>query len=248
MAAYDFLYPVVLFGAILVATAITSKVLSFIIKGKFKTWAPVVRANFQRLVSITVWIIGLLFAVDQLGLRIDFFLLIMALLGIAILLALRDTLDNLGAKYFSDVYVPFKVGDIIKVANKSGTVIEINPIATVLLTDNESLVSIPNSLLLKEKMENITPHIWKEMLFPITISSDINLPEFESEILKACNNLRKYLDERFPPVLTIKSRSSQTVELVLTLMVKKPDKKNEIIKEINLKISEIEDRMRRKVT
>lgn len=248
MAEYDFLYPIALFGAILVITAITSKVLSLVIRGTFKTWAPVVRAHIRRLVSITVWVVGLLFAIEQLGLRMDFFLLIGGLIGIGMLLALKDTLENIGAKYFSEVYVPFKVGDVIKVANRSGTVIEINPITTILLTDDESLVSIPNSLFLKEKIENITPHVWKEMLFPITISSDVNLPEFESEILKACNNLRKYLDERFPPVLTIKSRSRRAVELVLTLMVREPDRKNEIINEINLKISEIEDKMSHKDT
>jgi small conductance mechanosensitive channel len=142
--------------------------------------------------------------------------------------------------------VPFKVGDMIKVGNTSGRVIEINPITTVLLTDNERLISIPNSLFLKEKVENVTPRIWKEILVPISISSNINLPQFESEVLKACNRMRRYLDERFPPILTVKGRDKRSVGLVLTLMVKEPSKKNEIIKEINRKISETEDKMKRR--
>jgi len=63
-------------------------------------------------------------------------------------------------------------------------------------------------------------------------------------VLKFSNKIRKYLDERFPPVLTVKSRSRQSIGLVLTLMVKEPDKKNEIIDEINRKISEIEHKIR----
>jgi small conductance mechanosensitive channel len=246
MAEYDFFYQIAIFGAALVATAVISKSFSFLIRGLFRTWVPVVRAHVQRLVSVAIWAIGLTFAIQQFGLRIDFILLIIALLGIGALIAVKDTLENIGAKYFSDVYVPFKVGDVIKVGRSTGKVIEINPITTVLLTDDEKLVSVPNSLFLKEKIENLTPHIWKEILVPITIGKDINLPEFESEVLKTCNKMRPYLDERFPPVLTVRGRDKKSIWLVLTLMVKEPSKKDEIIREINQKIVEIEDKMGRK--
>jgi len=152
----------------------------------------------------------------------------------------------MGAKYFTDVYVPFKVGDIIKVGDSSGKIIEINPITTILLTEDESLISVPNSILLKERIENLTPRIWQEILVPISIRTSINLPEFESELLKASNKMKRYLDHRFPPVLTVKERGSRSVTLVLTLMVQDPSKKNRIIAEISKKISEIEDRLRGK--
>ncbi len=243
---YDFLYQIAIFAAIVAVTAIIAKIVSLIIKGAFRTWAPVVRTNVQKIVSIIIWAIGLLIAVEQLGLRTDFLLLLVGLFGVVIVIAIRDTLENIGAKYFSDVYVPFKVGDIIKVGNSSGKVIEINPITTVLLTDDKKLVSVPNSIFLRERVVNMTPHAWKEILIPITLSGVINPAEFESEVLKVCNRLRRYLDERFPPVLTIKRRESKFVELVLTLMVKEPSKKHEIIEEMYKKISEIEDKMKRK--
>ncbi|MEM2889729.1 MAG: mechanosensitive ion channel family protein [Candidatus Hadarchaeum sp.] len=242
----DLILELAIFVAILLGTFLAAKIFSLVVRGVFRNWVPAVRSHFQRLVSITIWVIGLIFAFQQLGLRLDFLLLILGLIGIGVLIAVKDTLMNIGAKYFSDVYVPFKVGDIIKVAGSTGKVIEINPITTVLLTKNEELVSIPNSLFLKEKMRNITPHVWKEILVPITIGSGIDLPQFESEVLKACNKIRKYLDERFPPVLTVKSRNQRSLSLVLALMVKEPDKKNEIIDEINRKISEIEQKMARK--
>jgi len=246
MIWYDILYNIAIFAVIVTATAVLAKIISILIKGMFRTWAPVVRAHTQRLVSIGIWVIGLIFAIEQLGLRTDLFLLILGLLGIGALLAVKDTLENIGARYFSDVYVPFKVGNIIKVGNSSGKVIEINPITTVLLTDDKKLISVPNSVFVKEKVVNMTPHVWKEILVPIAISGDIDLPEFESEVLKACNKMRIYLDDRFPPVLTVKGRGKKYVDLVLSLMVKAPSKKNEIINNVNQKISEIEDRMRRK--
>lgn len=243
MAEYDFVYQIATFGTILILTFVASWVFSLLIRGMFRNWVPVVRAHVQRLVSVSIWTIGLMFAIQQLGLRMDFLLLLIGLLGLGALLAVRDALENIGAKYFSDVYVPFKVGDVIKVGNSSGKVIEINPITTILLTDDENLISVPNSMILKEKVENLTPRVWKEILVPMTISSRINLPAFESEVLKTCNRMKMYLDERFPPILTVKGRDWRSIELVLTLMVKEPSKKNEIIKEINQKIAEIEDKM-----
>lgn len=136
MAEYDFLYQIVIFAAIIAVTAVIAKIVSLFIKGAFRTWAPVVRANVQKIVSALTWSIGLLIAVQQVGLRTDFLLLLIGLLGIVVVIAIRDTLENIGARYFSDVYVPFKVGDVIKVGNNSGKVIEINPITTVLLTDD----------------------------------------------------------------------------------------------------------------
>jgi small conductance mechanosensitive channel len=247
MINYDFVYRILTFASIMIATYIISKIFSFIIGGIFGTWVPIVRTHAKRLASVVIWLIGLMLAIEQLGLDINFLILLIGLLGVGALIAVRGTLENMGAKYFSDVYVPFKIGDVIKVANSSGKVIEINPITTVLLTNDERLVSVPNSVFIKEKIENVTPHVWKELQVPISVRSNVDLAEFESEVLKSCNKMRKHLDERFPPVLTIKSRDKRSVRLALTLMVKEPSRKSEIIDEINKKISEIEDKMRRKV-
>lgn len=234
------------FAVILLVVTLLSKIVNLLVKDMFKEWAPSLRTSLQRLASVTVWGVGLIFAIGVLGLNTDLLLLLVGLLGLGVLLAVREVLENVGARYFTDIYIPFKVGDIIRVGGHSGKVIEINPVATVLLTKDEHLISIPNSSLLKEKVVNLTPHVWREVLIPITIGSSLSLPEFESEVLRACNRLRQYLDERFPPILTVRGRNSKYVNLVLTLMVKEPSKKGEIVETLNRRISEIEDKLRRK--
>ena len=189
---------------------------------------------------------GILFALGQVGLRLDVLLLLIGLLGAALLIASKDVLQNLASKYFSDVYIPFKVGDSIKVKEYSGKVIEINPMSTILMTDNEELVSIPNSIFIREMVVNVTPKAWKEVIIPILISDEINLAEFESEVLKSCNKLKLHLDERYPPILTVKNREQNSVELILTLMVKEPGRKDALISEINSKITEIIEKLQQK--
>ncbi|MEM1981316.1 MAG: mechanosensitive ion channel, partial [Candidatus Hadarchaeales archaeon] len=102
-----------------------------------KEWVPSLRTSLQKLASVTVWGIGLILAIGVLGLNTNLLLLLVGLLGLGMLLAMREVLENVGAKYFTDIYVPFKVGDIIRVGEYSGKVIEINPVATVLLTKDE---------------------------------------------------------------------------------------------------------------
>jgi small conductance mechanosensitive channel len=145
----------------------------------------------------------------------------------------------LASKYFVDIYIPFKVGDKVTIKGYSGKVIEINPIATILLSDNDEIIAIPNSLFLKEITANVTPNVWKEVIIPIKISSTIKLEEFEKELLKACNKYKHLLDTRFPPIVSIKNIDSKSTELTLTLMVNDVEKKTYLMNEINAKIAEL---------
>ncbi len=200
---------------------------------------PLVAAQARRAVFIVVWVIGLLIAAQLLGVPSETLLLFVALFGIGAIVALREPLENLAARYFSDVYVPFKVGDSIAVQGRSGQVIEVNPMATVLLAEDDSLVSIPNSAFLRETVVNTTPHAWKEVSIPMVIGGEVDLPTFESAVLKSCNKLRLHLDERFPPILSVKTRTSQSTELVLTVMIRDPGERDAIVAEINKRITEM---------
>jgi small conductance mechanosensitive channel len=239
-------YRVAFFVVIMVVTALVAKFAKLLIRRLFRAGMPLVATHAQQVVVIIVWIIGALFALELLGIRLDLLLLLIALVGIAAVIAAKDTLQNIASKYFSDVYVPYKVGDLIKVKNFSGRVIEINPISTILLTENEELISIPNALFLREIMVNISPHAWKEIMIPMVISKEVDPPEFESEVLESCNKLKMYFDERFLPIIAIKKRTGKSVELTLTLLVKEPSKKDAILSEINERVNEIIERMKKR--
>lgn len=238
--------PILSFVAIIIATWIVSHFLSALLGRLLKRSAPLIAVHARRLSWILIWLLGVLFAVEQLGLRVDLLLLLVGLFGGALVVANKETLQNLASKYFSDVYVPFKVGDSIKVREYGGKVVEINPMSTILVTDDEQLISVPNSIFLREIVVNTSPQAWKEITVPIVISSEIDLPEFETEVLKCCNKLKLHLDERFPPILTVKKREQKSTELILTLMIKEPNRKEAIVSEINPKVAEIIERMRRK--
>ncbi len=198
----------------------------------------------RRLGVVVVALIGGTLALQALGVSPGILLLVIALLGVTILVALWAPLGNYGAKYFSDIYTPFKVGDTIKVQGYSGKVIEINAMTTILLSDEEQLISVPNMSLIRDVVVNTSPQAWKEVVIPISLSGNVDLPAFESELRKSLSKLRMRLDRQFPPVLTTKARTPQSTDLVLIVMLRRPEDRDTVTVDVNKRVAEVIEQVR----
>lgn len=223
---------------IVVLTIIFAWAVTLIAGRLMRQSTPQMAGAARRLAAVVIGLIGVTLALQALGVSPDILLLVIALLGVTILVALREPLGNYGSKYFSDIYTPFKVGDTIKVQGYSGKVIEINAMTTILLSDEEQLVSVPNASMIRDVVVNTSPQAWKEVVVPISISGNVDLPAFESALLKSLSKLRSRLDRRFPPVLTTKARSPQFTDLTLILMLRRPEDRDTIVLEVNKRITE----------
>jgi small conductance mechanosensitive channel len=232
------------FGVILAVTWLFSYVVGLVIRGLMRKSNPQVTAAAQRVGFVIVWFIGVVFAIQELGVGVDALLLVLGLLGVAAIVALRQPLENFGAKYFSDLYTPFKIGDTIRVGDQAGKVIEVNAMSTILLSEDDLLIALPNSTFLRTSVVNLTPQAWKELIVPITLPGSVDLPAFESDMLKALSRLRLRLDPRYPPVFTLKARSPQSTDLILTVMVRRPEDRDSVLSEVNLRLSETMERSR----
>ncbi len=234
-------FPVVV---IVVVTTVVAWVADLIIGRLMRQSTPQMARTARRLGVVVVAVIGGTLVLQAVGLNPTVILLVIGLLGVTVLVALREPLGNYGAKYFSDIYTPFKIGDTILVQGVSGKVIEINPMTTVLLSENDQLISVPNVALIRDVVINTSPQAWKEVAIPVSLGATVDLPTFESDLLKSLTKLRLRLDPRFPPVLTTKSRTAQSTDLVLTLMIRRPEDRDAITLEVNKRLAELLDRMR----
>lgn len=228
----------------LVLTWLLALLVGLLIGRLMRDSTPQVTVGARRIAAVIVWLVGGTLALQELGLSPDVLLLVIGLLGVAVVLSVWEPLRNYGAKYFADIYTPFKIGDIIEVEGHAGKVIEINAMTTVLLGENEHLVSVPNATFLRSVVVNTSPFAWKEVNVPISIGGSVDLAEFESQLLKSLAKLRTRLDQRFPPVLTTKSRSPQSSDLVLTLMLRRPEERDALSGEVNRRVAEVIERVR----
>ncbi len=235
-----YLVPVV----IVVLTIVIAWLVQLILGRLMRQSTPQMAGSARRLGVVVVALIGGTLALQAVGVNPTVLLLVIGLLGVTIIVALREPLSNYGAKYFSDIYTPFKVGDTILVQGVSGKVIEINAMTTVLLSDSDQLISVPNVAMIRDVVINTSPQAWKELSVPVSIGSAVDLPAFESALLKSLGKLRARLDPRFPPVLTTKSRTPQATDLILTLMLRHPEDRDALTLEVNKRLAELLERMR----
>jgi len=116
-------------------------------------------------------------AANNIGINTTSFVAIFASAGLAIGLALKDTLANVGAAVLIIFFRPFKVGDSIETAGVVGTVKAISLFSTTLTTaDNRSII-IPNGSLIGGNIINNTGNSTRriDMVFDIDYKDDLKL-------------------------------------------------------------------------
>lgn len=100
-----------------------------------------------------------------------------ATVGIAVGFASQDILKNIFGGIVILLDQPFKVGDKIQIGNHYGEVLGIGLRSTRIVTDNDSLVSIPNGDLMNQSVSNsntgeASSLVVSEIYLPITIDTE----------------------------------------------------------------------------
>ena len=98
----------------------------------------------------------LLAAMGQLGIETTSFMAILGAAGLAIGLALKDTLSNIGSAVVILVFRPFKVGDYINAGGAEGTVDKISLFTTTISPVDNRLIIVPNSAITTGNIVNFS--------------------------------------------------------------------------------------------
>ena len=105
--------------------------------------------------KVTVVVFGALVALQNFGVNVMSLLAGLGIGGLAIAFAAQDTVANLFGSVTILMDHPFKIGDWIKVGDTEGTVEEVGFRSTRIRTFYNSAITIPNSVLAKEKIDNM---------------------------------------------------------------------------------------------
>jgi small conductance mechanosensitive channel len=90
------------------------------------------------------------------GFRTTSVIALLGAAGLAVGLALQGTLTNFAGGVLLLIFKPFKVGDTIEAQGKKGEVFEIQLFTTVVKTEENKIIIIPNSMLSNGIIENHT--------------------------------------------------------------------------------------------
>lgn len=98
--------------------------------------------NILQTVILVVVVIA---ALDQLGVDTKSVLAIFAAAGLAVGLALKDSLSNFAAGVMLVIFKPFKIGDLVETAGVTGVIDIIGIFNTTLHTGDNKEITIPNA-------------------------------------------------------------------------------------------------------
>ena len=122
-------------------------------------------------------LIGALLAVlDQFGIQMTSMVAVFGAAGLAVGLALQGTLSNVAAGVMLVVLRPFHIGNVIEAAGFHGHVQEVGLFATVIRTDENKIITVPNKLLSDAPVINysrLPVHATLNITFLLPYSADI---------------------------------------------------------------------------
>ena len=136
---------------------------------------------------VTLMVLVLLTAAGVLGVPTTNFLAIIGAAGLAVGLALKDSLSNFSAGVMLVMFRPFKAGDFIDAAGIAGTVEEIGIFKTDIKTPDNRVIVVPNSLIYGGTITNFSAKETRRIDLVIGIS-------YNDEIHKARSLIQEVID------------------------------------------------------
>ena len=117
----------------------------------------------------------ILAALDQLGVNTTSALAAFGAIGLAVGLAVKDSLSNFVAGVMVALFQPFKLGHYVEAAGTSGTVMDVGMFNTTLLTPDNKRVIVPNRLIYNDTIINYSAEATRrvDMVFGIAYEDDI---------------------------------------------------------------------------
>jgi len=134
--------------------------------------------NFLRnVVYAASLVIVVVLSIGTLGVQITPLLAVLGTAGLAVGLALKDSLSNIASGVMLVTLRPFRVGDVVTVAGQTGTVREVRIFQTVLTGADNQHTTIPNTLITAAPIINLTaePTRRVELVIGIGYEDDIQL-------------------------------------------------------------------------
>ncbi|MET0638332.1 MAG: mechanosensitive ion channel domain-containing protein [Chitinophagaceae bacterium] len=112
---------------------------------------------FKDFFKVILSVIGLLMILKlAFGYNISNLLTGLSIVGAAIALSLRESLENLIASFIIFFDKPFTTGDVVKVNSFSGTVEKVGLRSTRIRTDQKTFITVPNKQMVDSILDNLS--------------------------------------------------------------------------------------------
>lgn len=128
-------------------------------------------------------------ALGQLGVEIGPILGALGLGGVVVALSLQPVLGNLVGSIMIHARRPLRPGDQIETNGVTGTVLDINGRAVIILTHDGTTAYVPNLKILDEPLENFTRDARRRTRLPVEVSYGSDLRRTQAVLTRAVSEV-----------------------------------------------------------
>ncbi len=188
----------ILVGAIVIAIATSRVARSLFGKALGSGFAAIITA---RLIGYLVFLIGLVYALNTLGVRVGPLLGALGLGGLVLALALQKVVENFVGALILQTRRPFTIGDTVELSDHVGVIVDIDARTTVLRGLDGSMIRIPNGEVLNTPIVNLTREQRRRSELTVGVAYDSNLDEATRALRAATSRVQRIAAHPAPQVL-----------------------------------------------
>ena len=176
----------------------------------------------ENIVYYALMIVVLLTALGKLGVETTSFLAILGAAGLAIGLALKDSLGNFASGVMIIMFKPFKVGDVVTAAGVTGCVSEVGIFNSVFTTPDNQKIIIPNGAITSGSITNINANDTRRVDLVVGIGYEDDIKKTKDVLNDIISSHEKVLLDKGITV-AVSELADSSVNFVVRAWVKTPD-------------------------
>lgn len=183
---------------------------------------PTITRFLQNLANAVLLVVIIIAALNQLGVATSSMLAVLGAAGLAIGLALKDSLSNIASGVLMVAFRPFGVGDFVETASVKGKVEKISVFYTELRTVDNKVVIIPNALVTSGVITNFTADDNRRLELNVGVGYGSDLAKTRQLLLDMLDQHPLVLKDP-APVVGVTGFGDSAVSIVLRPWVKVDD-------------------------
>ncbi|KFA41983.1 mechanosensitive ion channel family protein [Xylella fastidiosa] len=198
-------------------------------------------ANFLRNIAYALLLIIVSVSVLQrLGVPATSLAAVVGATGLAVGLALKDSLSNIAAGVMLIVLGPVRSGDHVVIAGQEGIIDEIRIFQTRLRTFDQRIITLPNSTITTVPIINYSTLPTRRVEITVGVSYQDNLKQAQELLVKIARENPKILDDP-APLVYVNNLGESSVDLLLLAYTQNDNfnpAKSEILEQIHNQLPE----------
>ena len=183
---------------------------------------PTLSSFAKHLVYAVILAFVIIAALDKVGIQTSSFTVVVGAAGLAVGFALQGSLSNFAAGVMLIMFKPFKVGDLVKIADTEGTVTEVEVFNTVINTPDNIKTIIANSHVTATNIINYTANGSRRVDLVFGISYDDDIRKARSVIMDVMTKDPHVLRQP-EPIVAVLELGDSSVNLAVRPYVKPAD-------------------------